>query len=173
MTTTAQNVIKLEIDGRSLEAREGTTLGQLFSSSYPEGYKQGVAARLNEKIVDFHTPVRESGRVELLPLHSPEALQVLRHSAAHLMASAVLKLFPNAKLAIGPAIDDGFYYDFQVDRPFQPEDLAQIEEWMRKIAEEDHPFVRAEMNRSEAILQYKDKHEPFKVELLEGIPDET
>jgi len=172
MTTTSQNV-KLEIDGRSLEGPEGSTIGALMRDQYPEGFGRGVVAKLNGRVVDFHTPIRESGSLELLSLHSPEALQVLRHSTAHLMASAVLKLFPNAKLAIGPAIEDGFYYDFQVDRPFQPEDLAQIEEWMRKIAEEDHPFVRAEMNRSEAILQYKDKDEPFKVELLERIPDET
>jgi threonyl-tRNA synthetase len=172
MTTTSQNV-KLEIDGRSLEAPEGSTLGAIFGSQFKEGFGQGIAAKLNGRIVDFHTPIRESGRLELLPIHSPEGLQVLRHSTAHLMASAVLKLFPNAKLAIGPAIDDGFYYDFQVDRPFTPEDLAQIEEWMRKIAEEDHPFVRADMNRSEAMLQYKDKDEPFKVELLERIPDDT
>src|SRR2546422_8503127 len=172
-TPTAQSLMKLEIDGRSFEASEGTTLDELFVKSFREGFKQGIAAKLNGKVVDFHTPIRESGRVELIPLDSPEGLRVLRHSTAHLMASAVLKLFPNAKLAIGPAIDEGFYYDFQVDRPFQPEDLAQIEEWMKKIAEEDHPFVRAEMSRSEAMLQYKDKNEPFKVELLERIPDET
>ncbi len=172
MTTTSQNV-KLEIDGRSLEAPEGTTIGAILRSQYPDGLGRGVAARLNGKIVDFHTPIRESGTLQLLSLDTPEGLQVLRHSTAHLMASAVLKLFPNAKFAIGPAIDDGFYYDFQVDRPFQPEDLAKIEQWMRTIAEEDHPFVRAEMNRSEAMLQYKDKGEPFKVELLEGIPDDT
>ena len=172
MTTTSQNV-KLEIDGRSLEAPEGSTLGSIFGSQYKEGFGLGIAAKLNGRIVDFHTPIRESGRLELLPIHSPEGIQVLRHSTAHLMASAVLKLFPDAKLAIGPAIDEGFYYDFQVNRPFQPEDLAQIEEWMKKIAEEDHPFVRAEMNRSEAMLQYKDKDEPFKVELLEGIKDDT
>ncbi|HEY2923506.1 MAG TPA: threonine--tRNA ligase [Candidatus Eisenbacteria bacterium] len=166
-------MIKLEIDGRSLEGREGATLGELFSSQYPEGYGLGVAARLNGKILDFHTPVRESGKVELLSFHSPEGLRVLRHSTAHLMASAVLKLFPDAKLAIGPAIDEGFYYDFQVDRPFQPEDLAKIEEWMHTIAEEDHPFVRGEMKRADALREYREKHEPFKVELLEGIPDET
>ncbi|HXL15715.1 MAG TPA: threonine--tRNA ligase [Methylomirabilota bacterium] len=165
--------MKLEIDGRSLEGPEGSTIGGLLRDQYPEGFGRGIAARLNGRIVDFHTPIRESGRLELLSLNSTEGLQVLRHSTAHLMASAVLKLFPNAKLAIGPAIDDGFYYDFQVDRPFQPEDLTQIEEWMHTIAEEDHPFVRAELRRADALLQYKDKHEPFKVELLERIPDET
>ena len=172
MTMTSQNV-KLEIDGRSFETPEGTTLGALFGSQYPEGFGKGIAAKLNGKVVDFHTPVHESGRLELLQLNSPEGLRVLRHSTAHLMASAVLKLFPNAKLAIGPAIDDGFYYDFQVDRPFQPEDLAQIEEWMKTIAEEDHPFVRAELKRSDAMREYREKDESFKVELLEGIPDET
>jgi len=159
MTTTSQNV-KLEIDGRSLEGPEGSTIGELLREQYPEGFGRGIAAKLDGKVVDFHTPIHQSGRVELLSLNTPEGLQVLRHSTAHLMASAVLKLFPNAKLAIGPAIDEGFYYDFQVDRPFQPEDLAQIEEWMRKIAEEDHPFVRAELKRADALLQYKDKGSP-------------
>ena len=173
MTTTTPNVIKLEINGRSFEASEGTTLSQLFSAEYKEGYKQGVAARLNGRIVDFHTPVRESGRLELLPLESPEGLQVLRHSTAHLMASAVLKLFPEAKLAIGPAIDEGFYYDFQVERPFQPEDLEKIEKLMKEIADEDHPFVRAEVKRQNLIQEFKRNQDTYKLELAEGIPDET
>ena len=172
-TPTSQSLMKLEMDGRSLEASEGTTLGELFAKSFREGFKQGIAAKLNGKVVDFHTPIRESGRLELIPLDSPEGLQVLRHSTAHLMASAVVKLFPSAKLAIGPAIEEGFYYDFQVDRPFQPEDLEQIESWMHKIAEEDHPFVRGEMKRADALREFLAKQEPFKVELLEGISDET
>ncbi len=123
--------------------------------------------------MDFHTPVRESGRLELLPLESPEGLQVLRHSTAHLMASAVVKLFPGAKLAIGPAIDEGFYYDFQVGRPFQPEDLEKIEKLMKEIAEEDHAFVRAEVKRQDLIQEFKKNQDDFKLELAEGIPDET
>jgi threonyl-tRNA synthetase len=172
MAMTSQNV-KLEIDGRSFEAPEGTTIGALLGSQYKEGFKQGIAAELNGKIVDFHTPIHESGRLRLLPIDGPEGLRVLRHSTAHLMASAVLKLFPNAKLAIGPAIDDGFYYDFQVDRPFTPEDLAEIEKWMKTIADEDHPFVRGEMKRADALREFKEKNEPYKLELAEGIPDET
>jgi len=171
MTTISQNV-KLEVDGRSLEAPEGSTIGAMLGSQYKEGFKKGIAAKLNGKIVDFLTPIRESGTLELLPLESPEGLRVLRHSTAHLMASAVLKLFPNAKLAIGPAIDDGFYYDFQVDRPFTPEDLVEIEKWMKTIADEDHPFVRGEIKRADAMREFKEKNEPFKLELAEGIPDE-
>ncbi len=165
--------MKLEIDGSSLDAKEGVTLGALFSEQYPEGLRRGVAAKLNGRIVDYHTPIRESGRVELVPLDSAEGLAVLRHSTAHLMASAVVRLFPGVKLAIGPAIEEGFYYDFQVERPFQPEDLQRIEEWMHKIAQEDHPFVRDELKREDALREFRSKSEAFKVELLEGIPDET
>ena len=171
MTMTSQNV-KLDIDGRSFEAPEGTTLGSLLGSQYKEGFKQGIAAKLNGRVVDFLTPLHESGRLELLPIDSPEGLHVLRHSTAHLMASAVVKLFPDAKLAIGPAIEDGFYYDFQVDRPFQPEDLEKIEKLMREIAEEDHPFVRAEVKRQDLIQEFKRNQDTFKLELAEGIPDE-
>jgi len=172
MTMTSQN-LKLEIAGKSFEAPEGTTIGALLGSQYKEGFKQGIAAELNGKVVDFLTPLHESGTLILLPIDSTEGLRILRHSTAHLMASAVLKLFPNAKLAIGPAIDDGFYYDFQVDRPFTPEDLAEIEKWMKTIADEDHPFVRGEMKRADAIREFKEKDEPFKLELAEGIPDDT
>src|SRR6266850_4665034 len=124
-----QPLIQLEIDSRQLQAEPGTTLGALFHEQYQEAFRLGVAAKLNGRLVDFHTPIHESGRLELVPVESVEGLSVLRHSTSHLMASAVVKLFPEAKLAIGPAIEEGFYYDFQVE------------------------------------------DEPFKVELIEGIPD--
>jgi threonyl-tRNA synthetase len=167
----SQTVIQLEVDSRRLEAEPGTTLGSVFHNQYQEAFRQGVAAKLNGRIVDFHTPIHESGRVELIPVESPEGLQVLRHSTSHLMASAVVKLFPEAKLAIGPAIEDGFYYDFQVERPFQPEDLERIEESMHEIAEGNHLFVRGELPRDEALRKFKEQGETFKVELIEGLPD--
>jgi threonyl-tRNA synthetase len=164
-------MIQLEVDSRRLEAEPGKTLGAIFHEQYQEAFRQGVAAKLNGRVVDFHTPIHESGRIELIPVETDEGLSVLRHSTAHLMASAVVKLFPNAKLAIGPAIADGFYYDFQVDRPFQPEDLEQIESWMHTIADENHMFQRGELDRNDAIRQFRDKGETFKVELIEGLPD--
>ena len=156
MAKTAEKTIRLDIASRSLEGNDGATLGQIFGAQYPDGFAKGIAAKLNGRVVDYHTPIHESGRLELLRIDSPEGLQVLRHSTAHLMASAVVKLFPEAKLAIGPAIEDGFYYDFQVDRPFQPEDLEKIEKLMREIAEEDHPFVRAEVKRQDVIREFKE-----------------
>jgi len=164
-------MIHLDIDSRRLEAESGATLGSIFHERYQDAFRQGVAAKLNGRLVDFHTPIHESGRIELVPVESEEGLSVLRHSTSHLMASAVMKLFPDAKLAIGPAIADGFYYDFQVGRPFQPEDLEQIEGWMHTIADENHQFQRGELDRDEAIRRFREKGETFKVELIEGLPD--
>ncbi len=164
--------LTLDLDGHPLEAESGTTLGALLRERSPKALERGIAAKLNGRVVDFHTPIQESGALELVPIQSPEGLAVLRHSTAHLMASAVLKLFPDARLAIGPAIEDGFYYDFEMERPFQPEDLDQIESWMHKIADENHPFVRAERTREDALREYRAKQDRFKVEILEGIPDE-
>jgi len=166
-------MLTLELNGRKLEAEEGTTLDGVFMAQFKDGFKQGIAAKLNGRVVDFHTPLHESGKVELIPLDTPEGLAVLRHSTAHLMASAVVKLFPEAKLAIGPAIDEGYYYDFQVDRPFTPEDLAAIEKLMHEIADEDHRFVRGELRREEALKQFREHNDIFKAELVEGIPDPT
>src|SRR6266496_1565525 len=95
----------------------------------------------------------------------PEPLPILRHSTAHVMAQAVKRLFPEVKLAIGPAIEDGFYYDFLKSTPFTPEDLARIEAAMRAIVAENHAFVREEMPRESAIEFFEERQEPFKVEI--------
>jgi len=164
-------VIQIDVNGRQLEAESGSTLGRIFHEQYQDAFRLGVAAKLNGRVVDFHTPITESGQVELIPVDTPEGLAVLRHSTAHLMASAVVKLFPGTKLAIGPAIDEGFYYDFQAERPFQPDDLEKIESSMHEIAEENHLFERGELAREDALRKFKDEGETFKVELIEGLPD--
>jgi threonyl-tRNA synthetase len=101
----------------------------------------------------------------------PAPLSTLRHSTSHVMAQAVKRLYPDVTLAIGPAIADGFYYDFGRAQPFTPEDLARIEETMRAITRENHPFERSELPRAEAIAFFQSRGEPYKVEILEGIPD--
>jgi threonyl-tRNA synthetase len=166
-------MITLDIGGQRLEAEEGSTLGEVFKRSYPEGFKAGVAAKLNGRVVDFHTPVRESGSLQFVSVDSPEGLAVLRHSTAHLMASAVQKIFPDAKFAIGPAIEDGLYYDFEVSRPISVEDLAAIEKLMAEIAKEDHRFIRGELNRDEAIRRFQELGEKYKVEIVQDLPDPT
>jgi threonyl-tRNA synthetase len=166
-------MLNLELNGRTFQAEPGTTLDAFFMAQYKEGFKEGIAAKLNGRVIDFHTPLHESGKIEMVTADSPEGLAVLRHSTAHLMASAVVKLYPEAKLAIGPAIEEGYYYDFQVDRPFQPEDLAKIEELMHQIADEDHRFQRGELQRDEALQKFGSEGEQFKVELIENLPDPT
>ncbi len=99
----------------------------------------------------------------------PEPLPTLRHSTSHVMAQAVKRLFPEVKVAIGPSIEDGFYYDFLKAQPFSPEDLARIEGVMREIVKADYPFVREEMPRERAIAFFEERDEPFKVEILRGI----
>src|SRR2546425_4113372 len=99
----------------------------------------------------------------------PSPLSTLRHSTSHVMAQAVKRLFPDVKLAIGPAIEDGFYYDFAKAEPFSADDLGRIEEVMGEIARADHPFERREMDRPQAIRFFRERGEPFKVEILEAI----
>src|SRR5947208_3170168 len=100
-------------------------------------------------------------------------LATLRHSTSHVMAQAVKRLFPEVKVAIGPAIEDGFYYDFQKSEPFTPDDLARIEDEMRSIAKADLPFERREMSRAEAIVFFRERGERFKVEILESLDAPT
>jgi threonyl-tRNA synthetase len=131
----------------------------------------GAVMGLGQRLGD--TPAQTDPLVlEWLPFESPEAREVYRHSSAHIMAQAVKDLFPSAKLAIGPAIEDGFYYDFDLGRPFTPEDLQRIEERMNEIIKGNRPFVRMELNRKEAISFFKEKGEPYKVELIQEFPED-
>ena len=126
--------------------------------------RDAVAVEVNGEIQDLATRLRESGTFRVLTAKDPRALAVLRHSAAHVLATAVRRLRPEARIGFGPAIDEGFYYDFEVDRPFTPEDLARFEEEMARVAKEKFPFVRAEVSREEAQRIFAD--DPLKLERL-------
>src|ERR1019366_5112901 len=118
-------------------------------------------------LVDLRAPIDDDVRLSILTPKDPEAIQVLRHSAAHLLAAAVLDLFPNVKLGIGPPIDTGFFYDFVREEPFTPEDLARIEKKMRDLAAQDIPNERKMMPKPEAIELYRKWDQGFKCELVE------
>ncbi len=137
--------------------------------------KDALVARVNGQLVDLARGVDEFGGADpqFPPPDDPDVLHVMRHSAAHVMAQAVLRLFPEAKYAIGPSISDGFYYDFDLPRPLEEADLERIEAEMRKIADDDQPFVREEMERLAAVELFSDEiPQPFKVEILEGGDEE-
>ncbi len=132
--------------------------------------RDAVAVELNGEIQDLVTPLRSSGSFRVLTQKDPRALDVLRHSAAHILATAVRRLRPDAKIGFGPAIDDGFYYDFEVAKPFTPEDLEQFEKEMAKVAQEKFPFVREEVSRQEANKRFVD--DPLKLERLSELGDD-
>src|SRR5579884_789148 len=129
-----------------------------------------VAVEVNGAIQDLVTPLRASGTFKVLTDRDAKSLDVLRHSAAHILATAVRRLRPDAKIGFGPAIDDGFYYDFEVAEPFTPEDIAAFESEMRKVAAEKYPFVREEVNRREAQKRFAD--DPLKLERLSELGDD-
>lgn len=130
-----------------------------------------AAVRVHGEAKDVSFLLTEEADIEPILLDSLEGLEILRHSTSHVMAMAVKQLFPGVKVAIGPAIEDGFYYDFDYERPFREEDLAAIEERMEAIVKADIPFVRREIPRQEAVALFAGQGEVYKVEILEGLPE--
>ena len=130
------------------------------------------AGEVNGEIVDLRTEISEDCELNIVTASDPEGLRVIRHTASHILAEAVKRLFPNAKLAIGPAIDDGFYYDFDSE-PFSREDLDNLEAEMKKIIKEGHEITRYTLSRNDAIKFMEEKGEPYKVELIEDLPEDA
>jgi len=166
-------MIKVTLDhGSTATLDPGATVAQALQALDAAGDRQVVAVRINGDQVDLSSPLKEDCTIAPIRLDSPEGLEIMRHSAAHLMAEAVRDLFPGVKVAIGPAIEAGFYYDFDVPQPFTPEDLARIEARMAELTAQDEPFRRDEMDREQAIGYFKSQGEAYKVELLEEIPSD-
>ena len=135
--------------------------------------RAACAGKVNGEVVDLRTELVEDCELEILTCKDAEGLRVLRHTASHVMAQAVKRLYPNTKLAIGPAIDDGFYYDFDREAPFSAEELADIEKEMKKIVKENLKLERFELPREEAIKFMEEKEEPYKVELIRDLPEDA
>ncbi len=134
---------------------------------------QIVAGKVDGALFDLQTPLEKGGRLEWISLDSEQGVEILRHSTSHVMAQAVQSLFPDAKITIGPAIKDGFYYDFDCNRTFSPEDFPRIEEKMKEIVRQDLPIVRQVICREEALRLFQERAEPYKVELIEGLAEST
>jgi threonyl-tRNA synthetase len=154
-------------DGSSRRLSAGSTPGDVAAQISPRLAKAAVAALVNGTLVDLTFPLREDSTVRIVTGDSPEALPLFRHSTAHLLAAAVTHLFPGAQCGIGPATDEGFFYDFVVDRPFVPEDLDVIQRKMKELAAADLPYGRQMWPREEAKRFFSGKGEPLKVQLIE------
>jgi threonyl-tRNA synthetase len=159
-------------DGSARELPEGASARQLAEAIGAGLARAAVAARVDGKIWDLSRPLERDASVAILTDRDPDALEVLRHSAAHILATAVRELFPRAGIGFGPPIEDGFYYDFDVPRPFTPEDLEAIEQKMHEVVARDYPFVREVVDREEANRRFRD--DPLKLERIADLGgDET
>jgi threonyl-tRNA synthetase len=156
-------------DGATRAVPAGTLPADVVRSIGERLLSAAVAVSVDGEIQDLMTPLRKGGAFRVLTERDPEALAVLRHSAAHVLATAVRRLRPDAKIGFGPAIDDGFYYDFEVASPFTPEDLEAFEKEMRRVAGEKYPFVREEVDTTEARRRFVD--DPLKLERLDDFTD--
>lgn len=167
-------MIKITLpDGSVKEVEKGTSVLNFAKALSNSLAKRAVAARFNGENIGLAELLEEDGTLEILTFEDQGGKDVYRHTSSHILAQAVKRLFPEAKLAIGPSIADGFYYDFDVDTPFTPEDLAKIEQEMKKIIKENIPLERMEASREEAIAMLEKMGEPYKVELVQDLPPEA
>ncbi len=158
-------------DGSDIVVADGATAADVAESIGPRLAKAALAARVGDQLVDLSAPLTEGDRVEIITASSPEGLDVIRHSAAHLLAEAATRLYPGTKVAIGPAIKDGFYYDFEFPQPVGEDDLPRIAEEIQGLVNQRLPFGRREVSKEEALALFSD--EPYKLELIHDLPDEA
>jgi threonyl-tRNA synthetase len=158
--------------GATAPAEADSSAREVIARRDRKAAEKAVAARVDGKLIDLSTPIAADARVEPVLPDSADGLEVIRHSTAHLMAQAVQELFPGTQVTIGPVIEDGFYYDFVRAEPFTPEDLTTIEKKMKEIVSRNLTVTRHEMPKAEATRLFAAMGETYKVEILEGIPDE-
>ena len=163
--------MKLVVNGVEMEVEAGKNALDLAGEISKELKKEALAARLNGEVISLVTPINEEGTLEIVGFEDEDGRRTLRHTASHVLAQAVKHLKPEAKLAIGPAIENGFYYDFDVDEPFTPEFLAAVEKEMQKIIKKNDRVERFELPRAEALELMKD--EPYKQELINDLPEDA
>lgn len=158
-------------DGSERLFEDVETAGDVAHAISPSLAKRALAAEINGEIKDLSAPVKDGDRITIATANDPAGLFAMRHSAAHVLAQAILRLFPGTKLGIGPVIEDGFYYDVDPPQPITEADLPRIEEEMKKIIAEDLPITRHVKSREEARAYYETIGDPYKLELLESIPE--
>lgn len=157
-------------DGNTKEFDKGTTTEDIAQSISPGLRKNAVAGKFNGQLVDLTRPLEQDGTIEIITPGSEEALEVLRHSTAHLMAQALKRLYGDVKFGVGPVIEGGFYYDFDMDDKVSSDDFDKIEKTMKQIVNENHKIVREVVSKEEAKDFFKD--DPYKLELIDAIPDD-
>ncbi|HLR35398.1 MAG TPA: threonine--tRNA ligase [Tissierellales bacterium] len=165
--------VKITLPDNSVkEYDKGVTVYDIAKDISKGLAREAVGAEVNDKILGLKEPINEDSRVSIVKFEDEAGKHIFWHTSAHILAQAVKRLYPDTKLAIGPAIDDGFYYDFDTEHRFTPEDLEKIEEEMNKIVKENYELEKFILPRDEAIEYLKEKSEPYKVELVEDLPED-
>ena len=165
-------MIKITLkDGSVREVAKGSSILDVAKSISEGLARNAQCGKVNGEVKDLRTILNEDCALEICTFDSQEGKDAVRHSVSHVLAAAVKRLFPNTKLGIGPAIENGFYYDFKVEKPLTEDDMKKIEEEMKKIIKEDLPLERSSLSRKDAIKLMKDKNEDFKVQLIEELPE--
>ncbi|MFE4129548.1 threonine--tRNA ligase [Peribacillus sp. YIM B13482] len=157
-------------DGAVKEFAKGTTTEEIAASISPGLRKKSIAGKFNGELYDLKRPIEQDGTIEIVTQDVADALEILRHSTAHLMAQAIKRLYKNAKFGVGPVIEGGFYYDMDLEESLTPEDLPLIEKEMKKIVNENLEISRIEVSRDEAISRFKEIGDEYKLELIDAIP---
>lgn len=164
-------MVSIKLPDSSALSFDGATDGAQIAAKIGAGLaKAALAIKVNGKLQDLATPITTDADIDIITAKSPEGLDIIRHTCSHVMAQAVQELYPETQVTIGPAIENGFYYDFAREKPFTPADLEAIEKRMAEIVDRDEPVVREEKSREDAIAFFKKKGEKYKVELIEDLP---
>ncbi|MDF2654541.1 MAG: threonine--tRNA ligase [Bacillota bacterium] len=167
-------MIKITLkDGSVREADQGASILDVAKSIHHGLAKEAVAGKVNGKVQGLDYKLEEDSDLEILKFEDSDGNHTFRHTSSHILAQAVKRLFPEAKLGIGPAIDNGFYYDFDLEHRFSDEDLAALEKEMAKIVQENFPVERFELPRAEAVKYMEERQEPYKVELIRDLPEDA
>ena len=164
-------IISLRDD--KVEFQSGATPAEIARSISDGLFRASLVAKVNDKIVGMYEPINEDATVEFLTFDTEEGKKAFRHSCSHVLAQAVKRIYPNVKVAIGPAIENGFYYDFDFTAPINMDDVPQIEAEMKKIIKENIPIIREEVSREEALKFFAEQGEVYKVELIQDLPEDA
>ncbi|MGB9731212.1 MULTISPECIES: threonine--tRNA ligase [Calditerrivibrio] len=160
-------------DKNKISLEDDATVADVAKKISEGLFKRAIAGKVNGNLVDLSAKVKDGDQVTIITEKDPESIDILRHSTAHLMAQAVRRLFKDVKVTIGPTIQDGFYYDFDIDTPFKEEDLEKIEQVMADIARQDLPIIRKELKKEDAIKLFSEMDETYKVEIINDLGEEV
>ena len=158
-------------DGSVRQYEAPVTVAQIAASIGSGLAKATVAGKVNGVLRDACDPISEDAAVQIITPKDPEGVEIIRHSCAHLVGHAVKQLYPNAKMVIGPVIEEGFYYDIATEKPFTPEDVAAIEARMKELINQDYDVVKIMTPRAEAIKIFQERGEEYKLRLIEDMPE--